>query len=435
MSLEASAENSKGHRYGEAPLVPPVGPDRNRTGTPHETVGSLRILQVVEATDYGVGRHVLDLCGGLAALGHDVHLVYSPIRSGPLFSDRLNNLKGVRQTVLPMQRQIHFSDWRSVRRLRRHLRQHGPFQIVHGHSSKGGALARLATLGLPLPAVYTPHAVRSLDPTLGTLLRFVTGKAERLLALVPGAVVALSPEEQQHFWQLGVSERQVRLIPNGVPQPPVPDRRSARAALGLPASARVVGFVGRLTKQKAPEVLLDAFVRVQATRPDVHLAIIGTGELQSWLEQRAGERNVAHCVHWLGQQPGQASMPAFDLLALPSRYEGLPYVLLEALVAGLPIVTTSAACASTIVEPGVNGSVVPHDAPEELAAAIADLLDQPQLRATYGAASQDKAYRFRIDTMVQETETLYRELAARWLPDRRSNSHPETPLRPGMKPT
>src|SRR5205823_14138786 len=118
-------------------------------------------------------------------------------------------------------------------------------------------------------------------------------------------------------------------------QSPCRDRDGARAELGLGARDTVVGFVGRLSPQKAPEVLLKAFALLVPKLPSAVLVVIGDGPLSEPLRKLAEEWDVAGRVKWLGWRDGGHAMSAFDVFVLPSRYEGLPYVAIEALVAGL----------------------------------------------------------------------------------------------------
>lgn len=372
--------------------------------------GKLKVLMVVEAADMGVGRHVLDLSEGLLARGHEVHVAYSHYRLGATFQRRLRKIDGLVAVNVPMRWQVHPADIASVVRLRRYMGDAGPFDIVHGHSSKGGAIARLAALGQASRTVYTPNAIRTMSPVIRKSSRVAFSGVERFLAGITDAIVAVSSQELAHLEQVGVKPAIARVIPNGIEPSPLPSRERARKELGLPADALVLGFVGRLTAQKAPEVLIESFASVAASRPRVHLAMVGEGELQYDLQRRTEELGLRGRIHWLGPRPGLFSMPAFDVFVLPSRYEGLPYVLLEALSAHLPIVTTSTSGADDLVESGVNGFVISPEDPRELAAAIGRLVDDPELRGRFATEADGRAFRFPCSRMVEDTERLYLEL-------------------------
>lgn len=371
----------------------------------------MRVLHVVEAAAGGVGRHVLDLCEGLLARDHEVHLAYSPLREDRFFEERLAGLDGIRAERVELRRSPHPTDLAGMRTVRGELRNGRGFHVVHGHSSKGGAVARLAALGAGVPAVYTPNAIRTMDPKVSGLTRRAVATVERLLARVDGAVIAVSPAEREHLARVGIPRRRLAMVPNCVRPVALPSRDEVRRRLGLPRDAPVVGFVGRLAPQKAPEVLLAAFARVARADPDAVLAVVGDGPLRSTLREQCERLDLGDRVRWLGERDGQRSMPAFDVLALPSRYEGLPYVLLEALVAGLPIVATEQASAGLAVDPGVNGLLVPMNEPEAMAEAVGRLLENDDERAEFGRASRLRAGRFSQARMVEETLEVYREVA------------------------
>jgi glycosyltransferase involved in cell wall biosynthesis len=106
----------------------------------------------------------MDLAEGLLERDCDVHLIYSPRRMDKFFAHRLSKLRALKSVPLPMRRSIHPGDFAMVRGVRRYLREFGPFDVIHGHSSKGGALARLTALGTRAAAFYTLHGLIMMDP-------------------------------------------------------------------------------------------------------------------------------------------------------------------------------------------------------------------------------------------------------------------------------
>src|SRR4051794_32969775 len=117
--------------YPRPPVVRAVGPDER----------ALRVLLVVEASGGGTGRHGLALAAGLSQRGCEVHLLYSPLRMDSVFAARLERATAATCSAISVRSSIHPSDVAAVLKVRRYLREHGPFDLVHGHSSKGGALA------------------------------------------------------------------------------------------------------------------------------------------------------------------------------------------------------------------------------------------------------------------------------------------------------
>src|SRR5437763_3396798 len=152
------------------------------SSTANATARRLRVLLVVESSAAGTGRHVMDLAEGLLARDCEVHLIYSARRMDQLFADRLAKLDSLKCLSLPMRRSIHPGDFGMARAVRRYLRECGPFDLVHGHSSKGGAIARLAAIGTGVPAFYTIHGLVVADPGLARWKRLMYLSIEILLS-------------------------------------------------------------------------------------------------------------------------------------------------------------------------------------------------------------------------------------------------------------
>jgi glycosyltransferase involved in cell wall biosynthesis len=372
---------------------------------------------VLESAGSGAGRHVLDLAAGLLRRGHEVHLAWSPVRSEPAFAAGLAALPSLVGHPVAMDRAPGVRDLRAATALRRLIRAHG-FDVVHGHSSKAGALARIACAFSRVPALYTPHAFVTLDPQLGAPARTLYVTAERVLASLGARIVCVSPEERDHALGLGIAAHRLAVVPNGLAPLPAADRAGARAALGLDGGAVCVGFVGRLTRQKAVARLVAAFARACPAGSPARLAIVGEGPEHAALVRLAGTLGVSERVVMAGAGDGPALMAAFDLFVLPSRYEAFPYVLLEAAARALPIVTTAVGGAAIVVRAGENGWIVPEAAADAetaaaLAAPIAGLVGDAVRRSEMGRRSAAIAAGLGVDAMVERTLALYREVLAR----------------------
>lgn len=361
----------------------------------------MRILHIVEATFAGVGRHVLDLIGAQAVSGHDVHVVYSPVRESGSFAAERADLRGVTWHELAMSRTLGAGDARAFRRARQIVADVEP-DLIHGHSTKGGLLARLVSAGQPV--VYTPNAVYSMNPTLNRRLRSAVKWVEKRLAARTSMIIAVSPEEQAHLVdEIGIDPSRIRLVPNGIqPVEPV-DPTEVRRELGLPGDKAIVGFVGRLDGQKAPDDLLEINALVAAEVPDAHFVVVGEGPMRADLEARwtVGDSPLSGRIDFVGEQPGTWAMSGMDLLILPSRYEGFPYVLIEAAHLGVPIVTTNEACASLLVGGPAAVSVGRTGEIEQLARFAIDSL------ANAGPAGSRRDRRFTVEEMSSAVDRIY----------------------------
>lgn len=366
-----------------------------------------RVLMIVESSAAGTGRHVLDLSRCLIERGCEVHLIYSTGRIDRIFINQLAELKGLHHLAVPMRTEPHLSDVAALRTIRRYLKTAGPFDLIHGHSSKGGALARLAAIGTGIPAFYTLHGLIMMDPTMPRWKWLFYLSIELGLSLGTARVIAVSPEESRAAVRLGFGKRRVVTVPNGMRPTQVTPRAQARQAIGVDEKNVVIGFVGRLVEQKAPDVLIRAFAGPAAALPQVRLAIVGAGPLQDSLHELADKLNLRDKIIWLGERDARGVIAGFDLFAISSRREGLPYVVLEAMCAGLPVVATSNSGVEILVASGVNGAVVPTNDTMAFAAALTELASDPQRMADYGRASLERASQFTVDRMADMTLDAY----------------------------
>ncbi|HEX6813111.1 MAG TPA: glycosyltransferase [Planctomycetota bacterium] len=365
----------------------------------------MRILQISEPASAGVGRHLVDLSQGLLAAGHDVHLVYSKGRMDATFASDLAGMNGLASTVIAMRRAPHPSDLLAAGRLRSYLRKNGPFDIVHGQSSKGGALARLVAPRFGA-VVYTPHCVFTMNPDIGRLGAAVFGGIERWLGRRSDAVIAVSKDEAAHLRALGLAPEIVHCVPNGLHPPGWRSRDEARRELGVRPEATVVGFLGRMSPQKNPVLLVQAFARLASSHPDAVLAMVGDGPLEADARAAEAAHGLAGRILWLGFRRPVDVMPAFDVFALPSRYEGLPYVLLEAVAAGLPIVSTPVGGSETVVQHDANGLIVAAT-PESFADGLGRVIGDRALRDRMAASARLRAEEFSVPRMVERTLEVY----------------------------
>lgn len=367
----------------------------------------MRIALITETFTTGVGRHVADLTTALCRRGHEVHLLHGQRRVDPGLVREVQRLPGAHLFGLPMSRAPHPQDVSSLWKMGRYLRHRGPFDVVHGHSSKGGAYARLLGHALGARCLYTPHALVTLAPDLGRTSRLLYGTAERVLAPLTDHIVCCSAAERDHATALGLGTRRCVVVPNGV-EPFTAEPLNVRAQAGLSAATVLAGFIGRLEPQKAPDVLVEAIGRLCRRGVPVHVAIAGEGRLLAPLQRRAAALGAQAAVTWLGAVDGRRLLAELDLLLMPSLYEGFPYVLLEALHSGVPVVATPVGGVAETIENGQCGRTVPQGDPAALAQAIEQLVRDAPERTLLAARARQHARRFGVSAMTDRIETLYR---------------------------
>ena len=373
----------------------------------------MRILQIVEPCQAGVGRHVTELTAGLLEAHHQVHLLYSPLRIDERFRQALAGpCAAARSQPVRMLRRPSFDDRLAWRSIRRYIRQHGPFDIIHTHSTKAGVVGRLAALGLPGHRLHTPNAPLSLSPEIPAICRWLAGACEQVMGRLSDAVIAVSPSERDHLLSIGVPARRVHVVPNGIRLSAAATgevRAAAQRRIGLCPGTPCIGFVGRLAAQKRCDVLLRAFALLPlCVRSRTRLVIVGDGVLAGTLRRLAAELGIATNITWMGEIDAGLVMPAFDLLAISSSYEGLPYVLLEAMSLGLPVVSTRVGGTELLGRDGLTGFTVPPLRSDLFASALESLLTDESLRIRLGHAARSRVELFGFDAMLRGVQALYR---------------------------
>jgi glycosyltransferase involved in cell wall biosynthesis len=377
----------------------------------------VHVLHVIEATVGGTRRHAVDVCRGLARRGVRTTLIASAERD-PAFRGDLQALARERVEVreLPMVRAIRpATDARHAFELRRALREQRP-DIVHTHSSKAGVLGRGASIATGIGArVHTPHTFAFLFGAMfGSASRALFRTVERALAARTHRFVAVSEDEARTFERSGiVPPATIRVVANGVEVEPW---RSAapidRRELGVPPDAPCAAVVGLLNVAKGQDLALRALA--QPGLETLHLLVVGTGELEQSYAELARELGVSERAHLLGWRDDVPRvLAACDALVLPSRWEGMPYIVLEAMAAGLPVVAARVDGARGVIESAQCGVLCDVGSVEALADALRKLfaLDQGA-RAAMGERGRKIVARcYSVDAMLDGLLTVYRELA------------------------
>jgi glycosyltransferase involved in cell wall biosynthesis len=303
-----------------------------------------------------------------------------------------------------------WGDVRAFVDLVRVMRRERP-DIVHTHTAKAGVLGRLAAMVARVPVrvhTFHGHVLHGyFSPRVTNAVRLV----ERLLARRTTAIVAVGTQVRDELLAAGIGRAdQYTVIPPGVAAARPIDRAEARQALGLPVNVPVALFVGRLTRIKRVDRLIDAWRQVHQHVPDAVLAIAGEGNLLHDARRQAADLGAS--VQFLGWQSDLAPLyVAADVAVLSSDNEGMPVTLIEASMAGVPCVTTDVGSASEVVLNGVTGFVVPPDA-AALAEALAWVIDDTELRTRFGEEAHRYAEAaFGTARLVADHAALYRRVA------------------------
>jgi glycosyltransferase involved in cell wall biosynthesis len=352
------------------------------------------VLHVLEALEGGTARHVVDMARHVEHYEH--HVAIPSVRVGGLTDARAPQLlrdAGATVHVVEMRRApLTMHNARALVQLHRLIRSIDA-QVVHGHSSIGGALARLAARTTRRPCVYTPNGVATGRGPLAV---------ERLLARATARIIAVSPSEAATLRSHHIAGGDlVEVIPNGIDAdpPPVAPTVDLREVLDLPPTTPLVGTLARLVPQKAPERFVTLAGAVHRRAGDPHFVLIGDGPLRADIDRLMAASAARTHLHRIAELTGaETVLGQLDVFVLTSRFEGGPYAPLEAMRAGAPVVLTDVVGSHDVVEHGRTGFLAPQDDMEAMATIVAELLADPQ-RAQEVATAARASVRQRFDVV------------------------------------
>ncbi|MEO8227982.1 MAG: glycosyltransferase [Gemmatimonadota bacterium] len=328
----------------------------------------LTILHVAAPAPAGGLESVIRMLAACqVARGHAVHalLVMEPGDVPPLAEPL--RASGVQVHVLEVGARAYAAEWRAVRRLCRTIRA----DIVHTHGYRPDIVAGLAARSLRLPFVSTVHGFIG-GSRRGRINEWVQIRALRRAA----AAIGVSKAIVERLEREGVPRDRIHLVPNAWSSTArLLERSAARAALGLGPDEFVVGWVGRLSREKGPDVLVAA-VRELGDLP-LRVSVIGDGPEGPGLRaQLQGDRASGRFI-WHGAMADASQyFRAFDAYVLSSRTEGTPISLLEAMAARVPVIATAVGGVPDVVD-GDSAILVPTNDPAALAAALRAVANEP----------------------------------------------------------
>jgi len=400
-----------------------------------------KILYIITKSNFGgAQRYVYDLAASLPRDSYDVAVAFggtglSGASTGSLETKLVE--AGIRTIrVRHFMRDMSFvEDARAFFELLSLIRAEKP-DVLHVTSSKAGALGALAGRLLRVPViVFTSHGLAFDESWRPKWQRALIWLGTWWTMLLATASIQISRDTYERARRMPFLKKKVHLVYNGIDAPQLLSRTEAREVLdaacgndSTSAEGMRVGTIAELHPNKNLGTLIRAFADIAPRHPEASLWLMGEGEERGNLEHLAREEGVRERVHFTGYLEGAARvLPALDIFVLPSRKEGLPYVLLEAGLAGCAVIASAISGNDDIVENGISGSLIEGE-PGPLAKTLTALLTTESLRKSYGAALRERVEKlFSIEHMREETCALYSSLS----PSNPSISRTASSLRTG----
>jgi len=303
-------------------------------------------------------------------------------------------------------------DFATLLSLIREIRKFKP-HVIHTHTAKAGFLGRIASIFSLHPSirVHTFHG-HLLNGYFGSYKRMLVVLAEKILAIFTHQLLAVGDKVRQDLLAVGVGKlEKFGLMPPGLEIEKIPNKKDSQEFYGLSKQTIQCAFIGRVTQIKRPDRFLDVVSETKRRGVPIEFFMAGDGELLGTCRKRITHEDLP--VKVLGWQSNiEQVLSAADVVVLTSDNEGTPLSLIQAGMAGLPVVTTRVGSVPEVVIDGVTGIITNLDV-QEIADALEELANGAKLRAQMGASAQEFTLaNFGVKRLVNDHEALYKKLIA-----------------------
>lgn len=365
----------------------------------------IRILHISQASG-GVERYIQMLLKYLDKESFENILVGSQ-------DFRMESYEGLIEAFeqVEMNREIGINDLKSIVKVRQLIKKYNP-DIVYAHSSKAGAIARVADIGLKNRCVYNPHGwAFNMRCPKKKLMAYTF--IEKIAAPFCDKIICISDAEKQSaLYKKVCGEKKLHVIFNGVDIEAYESGKHGevkRNDLGIPDDAFVVGMVGRISPQKAPDVFVEMSKLVKDKIPNAHFIIVGSGNKEAEIRKYAEANGFSEDLHITGWVENSMSyLELFDVACLLSRWEGFGLVLPEYMMAGKPIVATKVDAIPNIIIDGENGLLVDVDDAIGASEAVLRIYRENALKDRLVAQGiEDVHNRFNARRVAEEHKVLF----------------------------
>lgn len=365
---------------------------------------TLRVLHVINGEHYSGAERVQDLLG-LRLPEFGVEVGFACVKPGKFATARQSVRCPLHEAAMGSRFDVRAA-WRLASVVRRER-----YEILHAHTPRSLMVARAAAALTGTPLVYHVHSPTSRDTT-HSLRNWLNSAAERWSLGGVGRLICVSRSLGEHMRAQGFAPETIRVVPNGVPCVHHVEPRAT------PSGVWTLGMVALFRPRKGLEVLLAALAKLRSQGYDVRLRAIGpfeTSDYQASIQQLMHELDLTPHIDWIGfTRAIPAELNRLDLFVLPSLFgEGLPMVLLEAMAAGVPVVSTNVEGVPEAVRDGIDGLIATAGDADSLTQAIERVLtSQCDWQALRASALERQREQFSDRSMAAGVAAIYRELLA-----------------------
>lgn len=366
----------------------------------------LRICHISESTSGGVLTHLKQLAKNLDPEKYDQTFILSSLKN-PVLKNNTDFYKH-ELYIVDMRRNIHpiqdlISLWKVY-----HILKRNKYDIIHCHSSKAGVIGRVASqITGSAATVYTPHAF-SFHPHQHRFKNSLFKLIERLMAGFTDKIICVSEGEKLIAKEAHISkENKLIVIKNGVN---LPQYKPYQHSFGNDKIGRI-GFVGRLSKQKNPKLLLDALANLEDL--EIKAFIMGNGDLKQELVEHAKKLNIEHKLSFLGEVDNVSEvLQSCCVYVCTSLWESMPYSILEAISVGVPVIAPDISGVRDIIIDYETGLLFEENNAIQLAERLSRLLTDDSLRYKLSCNAKEKLLtEYNLEKMITCHEELYEKLA------------------------
>ncbi|MDE6432732.1 MAG: glycosyltransferase family 4 protein [Lachnospiraceae bacterium] len=373
----------------------------------------MKILHIIQPTSGGSERYLFMLLKNMQNQGYEHILVCSYGQNITSYKDYISDYKYMR-----MNREISLvDDTKAILKFRKIIKSINP-DIIYCHSSKAGAVGRIANIGLGYPIVYNAHGW-AFNMDCSVLKRNIYRWIEKILSVFTTYIIAISDYEKNSALKNGIcGVSKIQTICNGIDldacKKQTEKRPITRKELGIPDDAYVIGCVGRLSKQKAPDVFVKAASKIKKRIPNAYFLMVGDGEEKLQVSQLVENYGLSECfciTGWVDNP--MAYIVLFDQAVHVARWEGFGLVLAEYMWAEKPIIATNVDAIPDLIKDGINGYLVEKDNISNIVEACLQIHDNEVITKNFKVEGKKRVLElFSVERVVCEHMDLFNRIVS-----------------------